>query len=86
MTRDGFEEKAWRKGRKEGRKERLCFFFFFSTSALVAMADQAALDENSLRIRAKRGEEKGEGRGGDGNKRGLDICTLVERTKQRAHL
>lgn len=29
VTRDGFEEKAWRKGRKEGRKERLCFFFFF---------------------------------------------------------
>lgn len=77
-----------KRGGKEGRKEgkNVSVFFFFSTSALVAMADQAALDENSLRIRAKRGEEKGEGRGGDGNKRGLDICTLVERTKQRAHL
>lgn len=51
------------------------------------MADQTTLDENSLRIRAKqRGEEKSEGRGGDGNKRGLDICTPVERMKQRVHL
>ena len=77
------EEKGWRKGRKEGKNVSL----FFSTSALIAMADQTTLDENSLRIRVKqRGEEKGEGRGGDGNKRGLDICTPVERTKQRVHL
>lgn len=71
------------RGRKEGKKEGTgLFFFFFSTS--VAMADQRWMRTRSGfgRGRVKRKRV----RGGDGNKRGLDICTPVERTKQRAHL
>lgn len=77
VTRDGLEEKAWRKG----RKERTCFFRRPSSSR---WGDQTTPDENSDSGEATR---RGRGKGWrEGNKRELDIYTPVERTKQRAHL